>query len=193
MYTPRTLIALHEATVRTTRSGSEAFGSAALGARMSPGKKATVYVGPKGQYSYGIQSKSTGGKRAPKGFAVVGTISPGTGGATGATVLKRAESARRMKKQLDRIEQSAHLSDEEKARYRRAAAGQKGKKALPRGAQAAMHQATYGVDPRRKLAQPRRGSRTMSAMSRAIGGAAKAVGTAVSGLFGRRARKRITA
>jgi hypothetical protein len=186
MYAPRTLVALQEATIRNVRSGREAFGSAALGARMSPGKKASVYVGPKGQYSYGIQSKSTGGKTTPKGFRRVGEISPGTGGARGSTVLKRADSKSRMKKQMDRIQKSSRLSPDEKARYMAAAQKQKGRTALPSGARAAMRQATYGVDPKRKVAGIAQRKKAIRTPQSVVAGAARKLGRTLSGLLGRK-------
>lgn len=190
MYTPRTLVALDEATIRQVRSGRDAFASAALGARMSPGKKSSVYMGPKGEYSYGIESQSTGGKSAPKGFRRVGEITPGTGGSQSTPVLKRADSKARMKQQMDRIAQSLRLSDEEKKRYMAAAQKQKGRVALPGGAQAAMKQTTYGVDPRRKTAPGlQKQPRTMGAMQRAVDAARQAAGAVASRIFGRRRRQ----
>ena len=69
-YTPRTLkYCLSEATIRS-RSREDAIRSAAEHARNLGGRnvKASVYHDPKtDSYSYGIKSRSTGGKRAPKG------------------------------------------------------------------------------------------------------------------------------
>ena len=187
MFTPRTLVALQEATIRNTRGGADAFSRAALGAKLSPGKKSTVYVDSKGNYSYGIASKSTGGKKAPKGSMAVAEITPGTGGAAS---IRRQPKRGRMKGQLAGIARSSRLSPEEKARYEAAARKKEGRVALPAGAKAAIARSTFGVDSRRKLAtgsrkQPAK-ARTVGALQR-VGGVMKA---AASRLFSRKRKRR---
>lgn len=187
MTTVRTLRSLHEATIRTTRGAEDAFASAALGARMSPGKKASVYVAPDGSYSYGIASRSTGGKTTPLDSKLVGEITPGTSGPQ----IRRAPRRGVMKQQLARIARSSRLSDDERAHYEAAAKKKAGRAALPAGADTAMRRASYGVDSKRKLAKPTPAKtlRTPGAVERAIGAAREVAGTA-SNLPNRKPRKR---
>ena len=146
---PCTLLALQEATVRTTRSGDDAFASAALGARTSTGKKATVYVDPKGRYSYGIQSQKTGGKTTPMGAQVVGDVVAGMGGTA---EIRRRPKKGRMKQQLARIERSSQLSPEERESYQKAAKAKGGRVALPAGAASAVSRGSFGIKTPRKIA-----------------------------------------
>jgi hypothetical protein len=130
------LIALQEATVRT-RDAEAAFAGAAEGVRKSPREKASVYVGPGGEYSYGIKSKSTGGKDKPSSkHRRVGELQTSKGSEE--VKLVRANKPSREKAQLKRLDRSTRLSPEERAEYQRAALKKKGQEALPSGAIAGM-------------------------------------------------------
>ena len=179
MFTPRTLFALQEATVRT-RDAEGAFEGAAKGARMSPGEKASVYVGPGGKYSYGIRSKSTGGKDKPSPkHRRVGEIQ--TSKDSGEAKMVRANKPSREKKQLKRLFKSNRLSPEDQAEYMRAVLEKRGQEALPSGAIAGMRHGAVGVDPRRKIAgdELKKQPRTPGAMARAVAGA-RQVGSTVA-------------
>ena len=184
MFVPQTCVALYEATVRTTRGAEDAFARASEAAVRSPQKKSSVYFDPKAKtYSYGIQSKSTGGKVPPKGSHVVANISPGTGDE--ARII-RAPSLSREVQQLSRLAKSSRLSPEERERFTTAALEKKGRRALPSGAITGATLGSYGVPRNRKIASQHHPAkvRTVDALDQ-LGGV---ISTAAS-----RQRKRATA
>jgi len=188
-----------EATIKA-RDMDAAYRSAATMARGLGGAAAVFHNKKTGDYAYGIKSPNTKGRNirdfakrrdephGGEGWMTHGEVfsKGGKGETSGIRMKTRGGEQARLAKQLAAIQNSSHLSPEEKEHYMNAASEKQGKRAIPGQVLRAVRQARVGVplrDRSKERAAERAAeeakkmaaqSKTMGVLGRLRGGMARA-------------------